>query len=58
MKAIRVHRYGGPEVLELEDIPVPAPDPNEVLVKVAATGVGPWDALVRTGRVALHKRFR
>jgi NADPH:quinone reductase-like Zn-dependent oxidoreductase len=50
MKAIRVHRYGGPEVLELEDIPVPAPDPNEVLVKVAAAGVGPWDALVRTGK--------
>ena len=41
---------GGPEVLKLEDIPVPAPDPNEVLVKVAAAGVGPWDALVRTGK--------
>jgi NADPH:quinone reductase-like Zn-dependent oxidoreductase len=39
MKAIRVHRYGGPEVLELEEIPVPAPGPNEVLVKVAAAGV-------------------
>lgn len=50
MQAIRVHRYGGPEVLELEDIPVPAPDPNEVLVKVTAAGVGPWDALVRTGK--------
>jgi len=50
MKAIRVHRYGGPEVLELEDIPVPTPDANEVLVKVAAAGVGPWDALVRTGK--------
>jgi NADPH:quinone reductase-like Zn-dependent oxidoreductase len=50
MKAIRVHRYGGPEVLELEDIPIPAPDPDEVLVKVEAAGVGPWDALVRTGK--------
>ncbi len=50
MKAIRVHRYGGPEVLELEDIAVPAPDTNEVLVKVAAAGVGPWDALIRTGK--------
>lgn len=50
MKAIRVHRYGGPEVLELEDIPIPAPDPDEVLVKVEAAGVGPWDALLRTGK--------
>jgi NADPH:quinone reductase-like Zn-dependent oxidoreductase len=50
MKAIRIHRYGGPEVLELEDIPIPAPDADEVLVKVGAAGVGPWDALVRSGK--------
>jgi NADPH:quinone reductase-like Zn-dependent oxidoreductase len=50
MKAIRVDRYGEPKVLELEDISVPARDPNELLVKVAAAGVGPWDTLARTGK--------
>jgi len=49
MPAVRVHRYGGPECLELEEIPVPQPGPGQVLVRVAAAGVGPWDALVRSG---------
>lgn len=34
MKAVRIHGYGGPEVLKYEDIPVPAPKPNEVPVRV------------------------
>jgi NADPH2:quinone reductase len=39
MKAVRVHNYGGPEVLTLEDIPVPEPKPGEARVKIEASGV-------------------
>ena len=50
MKAVRVHRFGGPEVLVIDELPIPAPGPGELLVRVAATGVGPWDALIREGK--------
>ena len=50
MKAIRIHQFGGPEVLSLEDIPVPRPEKGQLLVRVRAAGVGPWDAWVRAGR--------
>ena len=53
MKAARVHRYGPPDVIELEDIDVPVPDAGEVLVRVSAAGVGPWDALIRSGKSVL-----
>lgn len=49
MLAVRVHEYGGPERLTLEAIPVPTPGSGQALVRVVAAGVGPWDALVRTG---------
>lgn len=49
MIAVCVHKYGGPEVLTLEETPMPVPSKNEVLVRVSAAGVGPWDALLRTG---------
>jgi NADPH:quinone reductase-like Zn-dependent oxidoreductase len=49
VKAIRVHRYGGPDVLVLEEVPVRQPAQGEALVEVRAAGVGPWDALVREG---------
>jgi NADPH:quinone reductase-like Zn-dependent oxidoreductase len=50
MKAVRIERFGGPEVVELQDSPVPQPGPDEVLVRVAAAGVAPWDAIIREGR--------
>jgi NADPH:quinone reductase-like Zn-dependent oxidoreductase len=50
MKAVRINRFGGPEVVELQDVPVPQPGPGEVLVRVAAAGVAPWDAIIREGR--------
>ena len=50
MKAARIHNFGGPEVIVIEDVAVPVPGPGEVLVQVAATGVGPWDALIREGK--------
>ena len=39
MKAIRVHEFGEPEVLKLEDVPDPTPGPNQVVVAVRAVGV-------------------
>ena len=49
MKAIVVHRYGGPEVLKFEEYPDPVPGPGEVLVRVAATSVNPIDYKRRAG---------
>ena len=49
MRAIRFHELGGPEVLRLEDIPVPEPAANEVLVAVAAAGVNFADTRRRLG---------
>jgi NADPH:quinone reductase len=49
MKAIRVQRTGGPEVLELVEAPLPQPKPNEVLVKVAVAGVNAIDRQFRDG---------
>src|SRR4029077_11674933 len=47
MKAIRIHNYGGPEVLKYEDAPRPEPQAGEVLVSVHAAGVNPIDWKVR-----------
>jgi NADPH:quinone reductase-like Zn-dependent oxidoreductase len=49
MKAIRIHQYGGPEVLAQVEMPRPAPGANEVLIKVRATSVNPFDWKVRAG---------
>lgn len=53
MKAVRIHRFGAPEVIVIEDVPQPVPNAGEVMVKVEAAGVGPWDALIRRGSSAL-----
>jgi len=50
MKAIQVKQVGGPEVMELVDLPVPQPKPNQVLVKIAASGVNYIDVYHREGR--------
>ncbi len=52
MKAIVVHRFGGPDVLELEDLPGPVPGPHQVVVDVRAVGVNPVDTYVRAGSYA------
>ncbi len=49
MKAIRVHQYGGPEVLRYEKVPEPVPEAGEVLVQVRAAGVNFADTLARRG---------
>jgi NADPH:quinone reductase-like Zn-dependent oxidoreductase len=48
-QAQRIHELGSPDVIVPEDVELPRPGPLEVLVEVRAAGVGPWDALVRTG---------
>jgi NADPH2:quinone reductase len=50
MKAIQVKQPGGPEALELVEIPQPVPKPNEAVVKIAATGVNFIDIYLREGR--------
>ncbi len=52
MKAIVAHEYGGPEVLKLEDMPVPTPKEDEMLVKVFAAGVNSFDGVMRSGKYA------
>jgi NADPH:quinone reductase-like Zn-dependent oxidoreductase len=49
MQAIMVSRAGGPEVLQAGETETPRPGPGEVLVRVLAAGVGPWDAHLRSG---------
>ncbi|HEV3210430.1 MAG TPA: alcohol dehydrogenase catalytic domain-containing protein, partial [Chthoniobacterales bacterium] len=49
MKAIRIHAHGGPEVLALEDCPVPEIASDQVLIRVRAAGVNFLDAYQRTG---------
>jgi len=49
MKAIRVHTFGEPEVLRLEDVPALNPGPAEVVVRVHAVGVNPVDTYIRSG---------
>lgn len=53
MKAIRVHAFGDLGAMIYEDVPVPSPGPGQVLIRVAAAGVGPWDAWVRAGKSVL-----
>jgi NADPH:quinone reductase-like Zn-dependent oxidoreductase len=53
MLAVRIHEFGPRDVIRVEDSPIPAPGAGEVLVRVHASGVGPWDALIRSGRSAL-----
>jgi NADPH:quinone reductase-like Zn-dependent oxidoreductase len=50
VKAARIHSFGPPDVLVVEDVPMPSPSPNEVLVRVMAAGVAPWDAIIRGGK--------
>ena len=49
MKAIVIHGYGGPDVLKFEDVPDPTPDAGEVLVRIAASSVNPFDYKLRSG---------
>ena len=53
MKAILVREFGGPEVLKLEDVPTPKPSAGQVLVRIHAAGVNPYDTYMRAGTYAV-----
>ena len=53
MKAIRVHEFGGPEVMKLEEVPDLTAGPGQVVVSVKAVGVNPVDSYIRTGAYAV-----
>lgn len=49
MKAIRLHEFGAPEVMRLEEVPDPHPGPGQVVVRIYAAGVNPVDTYIRSG---------
>src|SRR4051812_20770907 len=49
MKAVRIHTYGGLEVLAYDDVPVPTPGPGEFLIRIHAAAVNPVDWKIRAG---------
>src|SRR5246500_397638 len=53
MKAILVREFGGPQVLKLEEVPTPKPAAGQVLVRVYAAGVNPYDTYMRAGTYAI-----
>jgi len=57
MKAIRVHKFGGPEVLKLEEVATPKPPAGEVLVRIHAAGVNPYDTYMRAGTYAVKPKL-
>ena len=50
MKAVRIHEFGGVDVLKFEDLPKPVPEPGEVLIEVKAASVNPVDYKIREGK--------
>ncbi|HZC25296.1 MAG TPA: NADP-dependent oxidoreductase [Candidatus Binatia bacterium] len=50
MKAGRIHHYGPPSAISIDEIGRPTANVGELVVRVAAAGVGPWDALIREGK--------
>ena len=57
MRAVRIHTFGGPEVLQLEDVARPVPAADEILIKVYASGVNPVDWVVREGGNAALRAY-
>jgi NADPH:quinone reductase len=57
MKAIRVHEFGGPEVLKLEDVPTPQPSAGQALVRIHAAGVNPYDTYMRAAHMPSSHRY-
>lgn len=55
MQAARIHRTGGPSVLQFEDAPAPVPGPGEYLIEVRVAGVNPVDTKIRAGKFKLYQ---
>ncbi len=54
-RAVRLHGYGGPDTVTVDDVAVPQPGPQQVLVRVAVAGMNPFDRKLRSG--ALRDQF-
>jgi NADPH:quinone reductase-like Zn-dependent oxidoreductase len=52
MRAARIHEYGDPDVIRVDDVPPPVPGPGEVLIRVAATSLNPTETALRSGLLA------
>lgn len=50
MRAVALDKFGGLDALKIQNLPIPEIDPNEVLIRVEAAGIGAWDPLEREGR--------
>ena len=57
MKAGRIHHFGPPNAIVVDEIPCPTPEEGELVVQVAAAGVGPWDAFIREGTSVVQLPF-
>ena len=57
MKAIKIHEFGGPQVLKIEEVETPVPKDDEILIKMYASGVNPADYIVRKGGNEILKPF-
>jgi len=57
MRAVVIDRFGGPERLQLREMPVPQPAANEVLIRVNTAGIGTWDVYFRTGDIKTGHDF-
>jgi NADPH:quinone reductase-like Zn-dependent oxidoreductase len=57
MKAIRIHQFGGPEVMKIEEVEIPVPQADEILIKMYASGVNPADYIIRQGGNDILKPF-
>jgi len=56
-RAVRFYQYGGPEVLKIDDIDVPAPGPDEVLIRVKAIGLNRAESMFRSGQYLEQAEF-
>ncbi|MDD4523339.1 MAG: hypothetical protein PHW84_10675 [Methanosarcina sp.] len=52
LKAIRIHEFGGSDILKYEDIPEPQPGSGEIRIRVIAAGVNPMDWKIRSGYIS------
>ena len=58
MQAIRVHSYGGPEVMQWEELPMPIPGPGQALIRVEAASVNFLDVQKRRGELVGQAFYR
>lgn len=52
MKAVRIQKFGPPENLQIENVPIPTPSKGEILINVKASGINPVDTYIREGTYA------